>query len=129
MSFGRIYTNTKGDKISATFVKADDKIVTFKLTKNAKFYTFEQSTFSQKGKKVGNGECWTLAEEAFKFAGLKRQDRPGVREWGRVVDWKNEEVQPGDILELKDVRFSKSMTGANHTAVIMFKGRGGNFMF
>ncbi len=48
MSFGRIYTNTKGNKISATFVKADDKTVTLKLTSNAKVYTLEKSTLSQK---------------------------------------------------------------------------------
>ncbi|MGJ8656633.1 MAG: hypothetical protein ACSHX6_09275 [Akkermansiaceae bacterium] len=84
-------------------------------------------TKANKGKKVGDGECFTLANEAFKAAGIARKDRPGNREWGRLVDWKKEQVQPGDILELRSAVFPGTTTGPFHTAVIMSKGRRGNF--
>jgi hypothetical protein len=74
-----------------------------------------------KDKKVGNGECWTLANEAFKSAGITR---PGdnLRVWGGEVDWKNEEILPGDILELKSAVFSNGQrSAAEHTAVVMKK--------
>ena len=41
---------------------------------------------TNKGKQVGNGECWTLANEAFKAAEAKRPAGKGLRVWGRVVD-------------------------------------------
>src|SRR5436190_5805959 len=51
----------------------------------------------KKGQQVGNGECWTLADEAFKAHALQR---PGgaLRVWGRVVDPKKERPEPGDIV-------------------------------
>ncbi len=78
-----------------------------------------------KGKKVGNGECWTLADEAYKSA---KASRPGARVWGRIVDWENEEIQPGDILELESAKFSDgSKSGPNHTAIVISKGNDGSF--
>ena len=98
-----------------------------KLVKQAAVAKITEFVKSNKGKQVGNGECWTLAEEAFKHAGLQRGDRPGIREWGRLVDWKKEEVQPGDVIELQSASFPKFRTGPNHTGVIDSKGKRGKF--
>jgi hypothetical protein len=70
------------------------------------------------GKKVGNGQCWTLADVAYREAGI---ERPGndLRIWGGLVDWKNDAIRPGDILELRSARFAKMMSGPEHTAVVM----------
>jgi hypothetical protein len=78
---------------------------------------------AQKGRIVGNGECWTLANEAFKSSGARR---PGsdVRVWGRVVDPTQEDLKPGDILEIESARFlDGTITGPNHTVVVV---RGGS---
>ena len=72
----------------------------------------------QVGKQVGNGECWTLADECFKSCGLKR---PGsdMRAWGRKLDLSKEKPQPGDIAEYRSAKFSNgSMSGPEHTAVV-----------
>lgn len=77
--------------------------------------------FAQKtlGKKVGNGECWTLADDAYKAAGVKRPGE-GSRVWGRELNWDEEKVRPGDILELESAQFSNGgRSAANHTAVII----------
>ena len=74
------------------------------------------------GKKVGNGECWTLADEAFRAAGAKR---PGsdLRVWGRRVDPAKEGLRPGDVIEFQSAWFSDGvMTGSNHTAVVVNGG-------
>ncbi len=71
------------------------------------------------GVQVGNGECWTLADEAFKACGLKR---PGndLRVWGRKLDLKTDKPQPGDIAEFRTAKFSDgSLTGPEHTAVVV----------
>ena len=80
---------------------------------------------SQMGVQVGNGECWTLADEAFKACGLKR---PGddMRVWGRLVDWKKEALLPGDIVEYRTAKFSNgNSTGPEHTAVVTKGGKRG----
>jgi hypothetical protein len=77
------------------------------------------------GKQVGNGECWTLADEAFKACGLKR---PGgdMRVWGRLLDLKKEKIQAGDIVEYRSAKFSDgSFTGPEHTSVVIKGGRRG----
>lgn len=77
------------------------------------------------GKQVGNGECWTLADEAFKACGLKR---PGadMRVWGKIVDHQKEKLQPGDIVEFRSARFSDgSYTAPEHTAVVVKGGKRG----
>lgn len=82
---------------------------------------------AQSGRKVGNGECWTLADEAFKSAGTKR---PGhdMRVWGRVVDPSREVVKPGDVVEFRSARFSDGIvTGSAHTAVVVKSGTEGKF--
>lgn len=75
------------------------------------------------GKQIGNGECWTLADEAFKAAGVKR---PGddVYVWGRIIDWKKEDCRPGDIVQFKDATFKNGTKIAHHTAVIVNGGKG-----
>ena len=74
------------------------------------------------GKKVGNGECWTLADDAFKSAGASR---PGsdMRVWGRVVNPAKESLKPGDVVEFRSARFSDGIiTGTAHTAVVVIGG-------
>lgn len=81
---------------------------------------------SNLAKKVGNGECWTLADEAFKSCGLVR---PGGqnRVWGRLLDLKKEKIEAGDIVEFRSAKFSDgNHTGPFHTAVVVKGGRGGN---
>ncbi len=82
---------------------------------------------AHKGKKVGDGECWAFADEAYKAAGIRQSDRPGIRVWGRVVNWKKEAVRPGDILELRGAVFPNFWTKTYHTAVIVSGGEGGKF--
>lgn len=82
---------------------------------------------AQKGRKVGNGECWTLADEAFKSAGARR---PGsdMRVWGRRMDPAKEAIKPGDVVEFQSARFSDGIiTGSAHTAVVVAGGNQGNF--
>lgn len=75
------------------------------------------------GKKVGDGECWTLADEAFKACGLQR---PGedARVWGRLLDLKKEKIEAGDIVEYRAAKFSDGgSTGPEHTSVVVKGGR------
>jgi hypothetical protein len=98
------------------------------------------------GEQVGNGECWTLANDALLAAGGKSspsyQDFPakGDYVWGVLVfgvtakdgklteektqvKWK---VAPGDIVQFRDAKFAGpkpgggtySMTAPHHTAVV-----------
>lgn len=74
-------------------------------------------------KQVGNGECWTLADEAFKSCGLERPAGQS-RVWGRLLDLKQENIEAGDIVEFRSAKFSNgSHTGPNHTAVVIKGGR------
>ena len=71
------------------------------------------------GRKVGDGQCWALANEAFKATGAQRV-KGQTRVWGRQVNLRTESPQPGDILECDGTRFSDgSYTTSKHTAVIM----------
>ncbi len=83
-----------------------------------KMVTFVRSS---KGKKIGDGECWTLANEAYKTAGLSR---PGAdhRVWGRVVEWGKEELKAGDIVEFESAVFGDMRSGPVHTAIIVKPG-------
>lgn len=77
---------------------------------------------AQEGRKVGNGECWTLANEAFMAVGARRPG-PDMRVWGREIDPSREGVKAGDVLEFRNARFSNGMiTGAEHTAVVVGGG-------
>jgi hypothetical protein len=71
------------------------------------------------GQQVGNGECWTLANEALKAAGARH---PSVMVWGRKLS-AGEEPMPGDVIQFTSVTFhSKKGTshygGPDHTAII-----------
>ena len=71
------------------------------------------------GQQVGNGECWTLANEALKAAGARH---PESMVWGRPLA-EGEEAMPGDVLQFTSVTFKSGKKtfhyGApNHTAVI-----------
>jgi hypothetical protein len=71
------------------------------------------------GHKVGNGECWTLANEAFKATGAQRTAGQ-LRVWGRRLDLRRESPLPGDILECDRTRFADgSYVPTQHTAVIV----------
>ena len=72
---------------------------------------------------MGDGECWTLADEAFKACGLQR---PGedARVWGRLLDLKKEKIEAGDIVEYRAAKFSDGgSTGPEHTSVVVKGGR------
>jgi hypothetical protein len=98
------------------------------------------------GEKVGNGECWTLANDALKSAGGKSssayRDTPneGDYVWGELVygrEVKNGKpvesgnaklkVVPGDIIQFRDAKFAGqradggtySMTAVHHTAIVV----------
>jgi len=47
------------------------------------------------GESIGRGECWDFVAEALDVAGAD-WERP--RDFGRVLDWKNEDLQAGDVL-------------------------------
>lgn len=96
------------------------------------------------GEQVGNGECWTLANDALVAAGSRSspsyKDSPakGDYVWGELVygvsaaDGKQTEeagkkaVAPGDIVQFRDTKFSGprpgggtySMSASHHTAVV-----------
>jgi hypothetical protein len=96
------------------------------------------------GQQVGNGECWTLANEALKAAGGKSSpaytDRPnkGDYVWGELVyavevkDGKATEtgsaakIRPGDVVQFRGTKFAGrrpgggtyTMSFGHHTAVV-----------
>lgn len=98
------------------------------------------------GEQVGNGECWTLANDAVLAAGGKSSphyaDSPakGDYVWGELVYGASaangkltedttaakKAVAPGDIVQFRDAKFSGpragggtySMTAVHHTAVV-----------
>jgi len=95
-----------------------------------------------KGEQVGDGECASLANHALRAAGAKGRgpDRPekGDYTWGNQVfyveaqgetapkiEGKRFDIKPGDIIQLRDVKFAGrrpggtySMTFAHHTAIV-----------
>src|SRR3954466_13419151 len=63
---------------------------------------------AQRGKKVGDGSCITLAIRALAHAGAKRYPlhrADGDYEWGRRVE-RLEDALPGDVLQFRDARFT-----------------------
>jgi hypothetical protein len=95
-----------------------------------------------KGEQVGDGECASLANQALRAAGAKRRghDFPdkGDYTWGTRIyyieaqggsapktEGKPFEIKPGDIIQLRDVKFAGrrpggtySMTFGHHTAIV-----------
>ncbi len=87
---------------------------------NTKVLSYSES---QKGKKVGNGECWTLAAEALKDA--KAHGANGYT-YGRQLA-KGAVIFPGDIIQFTSAKFEGHSNGGswwvqmgfpNHTAVV-----------
>jgi hypothetical protein len=79
-------------------------------------------------KQVGNGECWTLADEALKYAGARRpyESGEGSCVFGRKLG-EDELVKPGDIVQMYSAKFfhktgpgswSSAETGEKHTAIV-----------
>jgi hypothetical protein len=71
------------------------------------------------GTEVGNGECWTLADEAMKSANTTH---PAAYVWGRPLGG-NERVFPGDIIQFTTVRLQNGtwweiLGDPNHTAIV-----------
>lgn len=52
------------------------------------------------GEQVGNGECWTLAQQAFAAAGAQE---PRGTNYGQEIDLA--QVQPGDVVHFEKARF------------------------
>jgi hypothetical protein len=74
------------------------------------------------GKKVGDGECWTLADEALAAAGARRPGTGGYGfdVFGRAVEQRA--LAPGDVIQF-DKAFFQSRDGSwntfgQHTAVV-----------
>jgi hypothetical protein len=84
---------------------------------------------SQVGNKVGRGECWDLAAEALNTAGAKWD---GAYGFGEVVDWRKQEVLPGDIVQFENVfvehrsdnMVMREQYGVHTAVVVEVKGRG-----
>lgn len=77
----------------------------------------------QEGKKVGRGECWDLAAEALNSGGATWD---GAYGFGDIVDWRKEEILPGDIVQFANVevefRSGNTITReryVKHTAVVV----------
>lgn len=68
------------------------------------------------GKKVGDGQCWGLANLAYRHAGIRHR---GGYVWGRRIHWQTEGVRPGDIIQFKNARYPYAYTDENHTAIIL----------
>ena len=86
---------------------------------------------SQEGKKVGTGECWDLAATALRNGGAQWD---GMYVFGTIVDWKRDEVLPGDIVQMENVEVehrSDNMVQreryGKHTAVIVRVRERGDF--
>jgi len=71
------------------------------------------------GTEVGNGECWTLADEAMRSA---KATHPDIFVWGRALT-SNETVLPGDIIQFTSVHLQNGkwwehLGDPDHTAIV-----------
>jgi hypothetical protein len=71
------------------------------------------------GTEVGNGECWTLADDAMRSANATH---PAIYVWGRPLGT-NDRVFPGDIIQFTTVRLQNGtwweiLGDPNHTAIV-----------
>ena len=81
---------------------------------------------SKMGQQVGNGECWTLADQALDAAGAQRPGQGGleVYQFGTIADLSA--VVPGDVLQFEDTNFKHtdpdgswySLSFPHHTAIV-----------
>ena len=98
-------------------------------TTNEKILAFSQDNL---GKKVGDGECGTLAVKAVQFAKAKRLPPYGGDAtvdfvWGDLVATFNakncpsEKIKIGDVLQFRDAKFTsdeRSTLAPHHTAIV-----------
>ncbi|MCC6938207.1 MAG: CHAP domain-containing protein [Flavobacteriales bacterium] len=75
------------------------------------------------GKKVDCGECWDLAAGALNEAGAKWD---GAYGFGSVLDWRKQEILPGDIVQFEGVTTERRIDGrieqdiyGKHTAIVV----------
>jgi hypothetical protein len=82
---------------------------------------------SQMGRQVGNGECWTLADQALRAAGAHR---PGTAGYATYVFGKRisrRSLQPGDVIQFEGVTFKHTDPNGSwstnsfphHTAIVV----------
>lgn len=57
------------------------------------------------GKKVDRGECWDLAAGALAYSGayFDRSSKKTVTIYGRLLNYKKEEVMAGDLIQFENV--------------------------
>lgn len=78
---------------------------------------------AKQGQQVGNGECWTLADEAYNSCKAKRPEDQ-LRVWGRLVDIESEKIEPGDVIEFDRASIpGYGNVPAAHTAIAIKGGR------
>jgi len=70
------------------------------------------------GRKVGNGECWTLAAEALDYAGAQP---PNLYNFGQKISLR--QLRPGDVLQFRTARFEEAnywaqLGAPDHTAIV-----------
>jgi hypothetical protein len=91
---------------------------------NAKIVTYLDSVM---GQKVDRGECWDLAAGALAYSGayFDRSSMKTVTIYGRELNYKKEEVLPGDLIQFQNVELSwkdgnttYKETMGQHTAVV-----------
>ena len=79
------------------------------------------------GKKVDRGECWDLAAAALDHAGayLDRSSQKSIYIFGKELNAKKDEIFPGDIIQLENVKLEYikgnviyTETIIHHTAII-----------
>lgn len=79
------------------------------------------------GKTVGRGECWDLASAALDYAGayLDKSSKKTIYVFGHKLNPATEEIYPGDILQIENVKmeytkdnaiYTENMT--HHTAIV-----------
>lgn len=61
---------------------------------------------SKLGKKVGDGQCWALADQALKYAGAQRPGTNGLKsnQFGNPVPL--DKVIPGDVLQFMNIKIA-----------------------
>lgn len=78
---------------------------------------------SLEGQKVGRGECWDLAAQVLNDNSAKWD---GLYGFGQLVDWRKNEVLPGDIVQFEGVSVERRTENSihresfmHHTAVVL----------
>ena len=71
----------------------------------------------QRGSRVGNGECFTLADRALSTAGARSASDYGAVTpntdyvWGSAVSLTD--LQPGDVIQMRDYRYDREVVVEN----------------